>query len=147
MTGTDEEPDWFTVEPDDEDQPPAKQPHPHAQQGVHITVTPPPPPPAPAGPDRRARIRRWLAVHALAALLGWYCGLGYLAEKFMREVGRAAPTAALVMAGILWWGAELATENVRLVPTKLRPAARIVYRIPFATVLLALALHGPRAVF
>ncbi|MEV5606993.1 hypothetical protein [Streptomyces sp. NPDC052225] len=140
----DDEPDWFTVEPDDHDTPPAA-----AQQpGVHITVTPPPPPPAdPAKADRRARIRRWLAVHGAAAAAGWYSGLGQIAEDFMSDVGDGAPMAALVLAGVAWYAAELAVENVRFMPSRLRPAARVIYRIPFATLLLAVALHAPRAAF
>ncbi|MEV1020689.1 hypothetical protein [Streptomyces sp. NPDC050264] len=135
-----QEPDWFSVSPDDDISPPA-------QPGVHITVTPPPPPPAdPAKADRRARIRRWLAMHGAAAAVGWWTGLGHVAKQFMTDVGDGAPMAALVMAGVAWWGAELATEYVRLVPAKLRPAARVVYRIPFATILLALALNTPHSI-
>ncbi|MGW7085039.1 hypothetical protein ACWGH2_16325 [Streptomyces sp. NPDC054871] len=140
----DDEPEWFSVGPDDDDPtPPAPQ-----QPGVHITVTPPPPPPVdPAAMDRRRRMRRWLAVHGAAAAIGWHSGLGSVAEDFLSDVGDGAPMAGLVLAGIAWYAAELATERVGLVPSRLRPAARVIYRIPFATILLAVALHAPRGAF
>lgn len=121
--------------------------------GVHITFTPPTPPPPPTDPHaahRRARARRWLLVHGAAAGTGWTFGLYHSIDAFLGTLGPGAPAAGLALAAFSWVGAGLVTERIvsRYVPTdQLRAAAAWACRIPFATALLATALHAPNPVF
>ncbi|MFF5001728.1 hypothetical protein ACFY3G_02775 [Streptomyces phaeochromogenes] len=118
--------------------------------GLHITFTPPPT--APSAPShqqqRRSRIRRWLLAHGAAAGTGWTFGLYHSIAAFLAPLGPGAPGAGLALAGMFWVLAALFTERIvaRYVPSdQLRAAAAWALRIPFATALLATALHAPNA--
>lgn len=116
--------------------------------GFHITFTPPPTPePVDFGAqDRRARARRWLLIHGASAGTGYAFGLGPSMAAFLDTLGPGAPAAGLALAGFGWFGAELIGERyVRILPSRLRPAAHWALRIPMSTALLVTALHAPNA--
>ncbi|MFF9279540.1 hypothetical protein [Streptomyces griseosporeus] len=145
-----EQPRWWSVGPNpaDSEQPTTPGPGP----GFHITITPPPAAPVPETPAQRqerewrAAVRRWLARHGAAALVGWAFGL-YDAFAGLVHTARSGGVAAgLAMAAFTYLGGEfLLARFGRFVPPKLRPAAAWACRIPFATALLATALYAPRA--
>lgn len=146
---------WYSIgkQPTDEPAQPAEAPPiPGMPPGVHITFTPPPtPPPTPSHQqERRTRIRRWLLVHGAAAAVGWTVGLYDAITALLNTLGPGAPGTGLAMAGMYWIAAALFTERIvaRYVPSdQLRAAAAWALRIPFATALLATALHAPGAHF
>ncbi|WP_435218390.1 hypothetical protein [Streptomyces sp. bgisy034] len=116
--------------------------------GFHITFTPPPAPePVDTGSrHRRARVRRWLLVHGAGAGIGYAFGLGPSMAAFLDTLGPGAPAAGLALTGFGWFGAELIGERyTRILPSRLRPAAHWVLRIPMSTALLVTALHAPNA--
>lgn len=121
--------------------------------GVHVTFTPPAPQPSPTDPHaahRHARTRRWLLTHGAAAATGWTLGIYHPLAAFLDTLGPGAPAAGLALSAFSWIGAGLVTERIvsRYVPTdQLRAAAAWACRIPFATALLATALHAPNPVF
>ena len=113
---------------------------------VHITPQPPPAPVDPATADRRARARRWLAVHGAAAGVGWTFGLYDAMAYGLRTVGDGGVPMGLALAGLSYVGADFVLSRYgRFVPHRLRPAAAWVLHIPFATALLATALYAPHA--
>jgi hypothetical protein len=60
---------------------------------------------------------------------------------------RGGAAAGLGLAGIGWLFAEIITDRLgRFLPFRLRSAVHWTARIPFATALLATALHAPNAV-
>lgn len=133
---------------------PPVQPSPPAQipgmpPGVHITFTPPPTAPAPGrtrSQERQARARRWLLVHGAAAAVGWTFGLYHSLTAFLDTLGPGGAAAGLAVAGGSWFAAEMAAERfVILLPSRTRPPLIWALRIPFATALLATAIHAPNA--
>jgi hypothetical protein len=146
MPTPDEEPHWWAVGKDSA----AEQPQPDQGSGLppsfHITVTPPPTPePVDThATERRTRARRWFLAHGAAAGVGWSFGLYDSMAAFFNTLGPGAPAAGLALTGFGWIGAEVLGERyVRILPTRLRPAAHWALRIPMATALLATALHAP----
>lgn len=131
---------------DDEAQQPA---HPPMPPGWSFTITPPPQtqqdPREARDEERRRRIRIWLGYHGASAAIGWFSGLGGVAQGFLDDMGASAPAAGLFMAFVAYCVGENALSRVRFIPLPMRPAARLIARIPFATVVLALALHAPNA--
>ena len=133
------------------DQADPNQPYPWPGPGIHITFPPPPPPPQESpgqqrDRERRAAVRRWLAVHGAAAGVGWSAGLKATFTAFLQTTGNGGVAAGLALAFFAYIGAEFATERFgRFLPRKFRPALSWAARIPFATALLATALHAPHA--
>lgn len=127
------------------DQPPAPSTTP--VPGVHITVNQPQPQPVhPHTPDRRARARRWLLLHGAAAGAGWSFGFYHSLTALLNTLGPGGAAAGLAVAGGSWFAAEMVTERyVTLLPSRTRPPVIWALRIPFATALLATALHAPNA--
>jgi hypothetical protein len=144
----DETPRWWSIrKSQDDDQPEPEQP-PAMPPGWHITFTPPPAPDPvdPRARERRARARRWFLIHGAAAGTGWTIGLYHSMAAFLDTLGPGAPAAGLALAGFGWFGAEVVGERyVRILPSRTRPPVLWVLRIPFATALLATALHAPNA--
>lgn len=145
---------WYSVgkqPPSQPAPPPPAAQIPGMPPGVHITFAPPTPQPPPSDTQaahRRARARRWLLVHGAAAATGWTFGLYHPLAAFLDTLGPGAPAAGLALAAFSWVGAGLVTERIvsRYVPTdQLRAAAAWACRIPFATALLATALHAPNS--
>ncbi|WP_405579119.1 hypothetical protein [Streptomyces sp. NBC_01092] len=71
---------------------------------------------------------------------------------FLDTLGPGAPAADLALVGFGWFGwfgwfgAELIGERyVRILPSRLRPAAHGALRIQMSTALLATALHAPNS--
>jgi hypothetical protein len=139
-----DEPEWYSVGPTPEDDEPDTW---SVAPGVHVTINQAPPKPANhRAEERRARTRRWLLVHGAAGGVGWYLGLGPSMAALLDTSGPGAPFTGLALAGMTYVAAELVTERLiaRYVPSDhLRRAAAWVARIPFATALLATALHAP----
>lgn len=128
----------------------AQQPaQPSMPPGWSFTITPPPQPqqdPREAQAEERRRRRRiWLGSHVVSAAIGWYLGLAKAAEGFLDDMGPSAPAAGLVAAFVAYCVGENALSHAHFIPPNLHPAARVIARIPFATVVLALALHAPNA--
>lgn len=148
MTDPNKEPPWWSVgKPPADDS--AGEQGPTAPPGFHITFTPPTPPAAPADTrtrERRARARRWFLIHGASAGTGYTFGLYHSMAAFLDTLGPAAPATGLCLAGISWLGAEIITDRYgRFLPARLRPAVLWTARIPYATALLATALHAPNA--
>ncbi|MFJ2007024.1 hypothetical protein [Streptomyces chartreusis] len=142
-----EEPPWWSIrkgpESSDADQGSAELP-----PGVHVTFTPPPAPEPTSDRDkeRRARARRWLLVHGAGACVGYALGLGPSTAQFLDTLGPGGTAAGLALAAFGWIFAEVIGERyVRILPSRLRPAAHWALRIPMSTALLATALHAPAA--
>lgn len=141
-----DEPRWWSIGKETDAEPT----EPPMPPGFHITFTPPP---APEPVDtrtqeRRARVRRWLLIHAAAAGTGWTIGLYQAMTAFLNTLDNGAPAAGLALAGFGWFGAEVIGERyVRILPSRTRPPVLWALRIPMATALLATALHAPNAVF
>lgn len=116
--------------------------------GLHITFTPPPTP-VPGrtqSQERQARARRWLLLHGVAAGVGWSFGLYHSLTAFLDTLGPGGAAVGLAVAGGSWFAAEMVAERfVVLLPSRTRPAVVWALRIPFATALLATALHAPNA--
>lgn len=139
-----DEPRWYSVG-DDTPEPPEPGP---AAPGFHFTITPPPAvqPVNSREAERRARARRWLLAHGAAAGVGRAFGLKAAMTAFLDSTGGGAAAAGLALAGMSWLAAEFVGERyARILPRRLRPAATWLLRIPFATALLATALHAPSA--
>lgn len=150
MTEPDDEPRWWSVgKPPADDQPhPDPEPPPPMPPGWNITFTPPeqPQPVDTHTRERRARARRWFLLHGAAAGTGYTFGLYHSMAAFLNTLGPAAPATGLCLAGIGWFGAEVVGERyVRILPSRTRPPVLWALRIPFATALLATALHAPNA--
>ncbi|MER5482937.1 hypothetical protein ABT024_06935 [Streptomyces sp. NPDC002812] len=131
-TQPDTEPRWHQGHPA-ADQPP--------QPGVHVTIVPEA---AAQPPAWRARIRRWIAFHGLAAAAGWALGLTGAIANYLASAGdggAAAGAGLILITGIFsYW-----LPHLQIVPAPLRPAVLWVCRIPPASTLLALALYTPHA--
>jgi hypothetical protein len=142
---------WYSVGKQPADtpaQPPQPAQIPGMPPGVHITFTPPPAP-VPGrtqSQERQARARRWLLVHGAAAGVGWTFGLYHSLTAFLDTLGPGGAAAGLAVAGGSWFAAEMAAERfVILLPSRTRPPLLWALRIPFATALLATAIHAPNA--
>ncbi|MEV8432013.1 hypothetical protein ACWHLZ_27995 [Streptomyces chartreusis] len=141
-----EEPRWWSVGKEPDATPPEQGTG--LPPGFHITFTPPsaPEPVDLRAQDRRVRARRWLLIHGAGAGIGYAFGLGPSMAAFLDTLGPGAPAAGLALAGFGWFGAELIGERyVRILPSRLRPAAHWALHIPMSTALLATALHAPNA--
>lgn len=139
---------WWTIRKKPDPPDPGPDPADPLPPGVHVHITqqPPPAPVDPTVSDRRARTRRWLAVHGAAAGIGWVFGLYDAIALGLRTTGDGGVPMGLALAGLSYIGADFALSRYgRLVPQRLRPAAAWVLRIPFATALLATALYAPHA--
>lgn len=141
---------WYSVGKQPTDEPAQPQPAqiPGMPPGVHITFTPPPAPVPGRTPsqERQARARRWLLLHGAAAAVGWSFGLHHSLTAFLDTLGPGGAAAGLAVAGGSWFAAEMVAERfVVLLPSRTRPAVIWALRIPFATALLATALHAPNA--
>ena len=141
-----EKPRWWEVRKEPADEPPPEQPTGMPDVHVHITPQPQPSPVDPATATRRARTRRWLAIHGAAAGTGWTFGLYDAFAYALRTTGDGGVPMGLALAGMSYVAADLIlTRYGRFVPQRLRPAAAWVLHIPFATALLATALYAPHA--
>ncbi|MDF2710664.1 MAG: hypothetical protein K0R62_6316 [Nonomuraea muscovyensis] len=142
-------PRWWEVgkEPYDDEEPQGVPVAP----GIHLTITPTPTAPQETPSqqrdrERRARIRRWLAVNGAAAGVGWTFGLYDAISAGLTASGNGGAAMGLALAGMYWLAADIALSRYgRFVPHRLRPAAAWALRIPFATALLATAIYAPRA--
>lgn len=128
----------------------AEQPQTHeVGPGIHVVIQPTPPTESPAQQRDRAwrqAVRRWLAVHGLAAGVGWAFGLKAAITAMLTTAQNGGVAAGLALAGFSYIGAEFAMARyLRFIPTRLRPPVMWVLRIPFATALLATCLYTPHA--
>jgi hypothetical protein len=116
--------------------------------GVQVTINQPPQaPPARPTSAYRLRVRRWFLRHGAAASVGWTFGLYQSMAALVDSPERGGAAAGLGLAGIGWLFAEIITDRLgRFLPARLRAAVHWTARIPFATALLATALHAPNAV-
>ncbi|MFD7111475.1 hypothetical protein ACFWAF_14900 [Streptomyces microflavus] len=133
---------------------PAPEPAPAEQEmapGLYVTVAQPqatPPPwlaPNPAAERAAERLHRrriWLAYHAGAAGVGWFCGLVGLMRDLLADAGPAAPGVGIAM-GLVTYIVASYLPGLPYMPPALRPVMVWAARIPVCSAALALALHAP----
>jgi hypothetical protein len=136
---------WRRAPTDETEQP---QTH-EISPGIHVVIRPTQPAESPAQQRDRAwrqAVRRWLAVHGLAAGVGWAFGLKAAITGMLTASDNGGVAAGLALAGLSYIGAEFVMARyLRFVPPRLRPPVMWVLRIPFATALLATFLYTPHA--
>lgn len=94
--------------------------------------------------ERRARLRRWLAVHGAAAFAGWTFGLEQSMAGLLNDSGQSAPAVGVGLI-LMCLVPSLFLPHLRIIPPGSRPAVMWVCRVPACTAALALALHAPAA--
>lgn len=113
--------------------------------GVQVTIRQPA---EPGGvhyrSDRRARHRKWLAVHGAAAFAGWTFGWEQSMAGLLDDSGQSAPAVGVGLICLLLVPA-LFLPHLRIIPPGARSAVMWACRIPACTAALALALHAPAA--